>query len=194
FRSLNASSADAVTVSGVPGGSGSYIQNATTQQASANFNISGNGTAGGTLSGNIVNATTQYNIGGARFASMPGNANLFAGLSAGQANTSGFSNAFFGHKAGEKNQSGSDNSFFGYSAGADNTTGASNAFFGRYAGFGNTTGSNNTMIGDSAGMIFANISNATAIGANARVAASNSLVLGSMNGSGEGTADTDGGS
>src|SRR2546425_6218501 len=40
IRSLNASSADAVTVSGVPGGSGNYIQNATTPQASANFNIS----------------------------------------------------------------------------------------------------------------------------------------------------------
>jgi hypothetical protein len=44
---LNASSADAVTVNGVPSGSGNYIQNTTTQQASANFNISGNGTAGG---------------------------------------------------------------------------------------------------------------------------------------------------
>src|SRR6266536_768634 len=69
IRSLNASSADAVTVNGVPGGSSNYIQNATTQQAGANFNISGNGTAAGTLSANIVNATTQYNIGGARFAS-----------------------------------------------------------------------------------------------------------------------------
>src|SRR3989454_6939349 len=47
IRSLNASSADAVTVNGVPGGSGNYIQNATTPQAGADFNISGNGTAGG---------------------------------------------------------------------------------------------------------------------------------------------------
>src|SRR5947207_4993748 len=53
IRSLNASSADAVTVSGVPGGSGNYIQsNPPSQQTGANFNISGNGTAGGTLSGN----------------------------------------------------------------------------------------------------------------------------------------------
>src|SRR5438874_9399807 len=44
----------AIAVASVPGGSGNYIQNATTQQASSNFNISGNGNAGGTLSGNIV--------------------------------------------------------------------------------------------------------------------------------------------
>jgi hypothetical protein len=33
-----------------------YIQNTTTQQASSNFNISGNGTAGGTLSGSAISA------------------------------------------------------------------------------------------------------------------------------------------
>src|SRR5436190_16703660 len=39
IRSLNASSADAVTVSGVPGGSGNYIQsNPPSQQTGANFN------------------------------------------------------------------------------------------------------------------------------------------------------------
>jgi hypothetical protein len=63
-RSLNASSADSVPASGVPAGSGNYIQNTSTQQSSSNFNISGNGTAGGTLSGNVVNATTQLNVGG----------------------------------------------------------------------------------------------------------------------------------
>src|SRR5438876_873142 len=47
-------------------GSSNYIQNTTSQQGSSNFNISGNGTAGGTLSANIVNASTQYNIGGNR--------------------------------------------------------------------------------------------------------------------------------
>ena len=51
IRSLNSSTADAVTVTGVPSGSGNYIQNATTTQTNSNFNISGNGTAGGTLSG-----------------------------------------------------------------------------------------------------------------------------------------------
>src|SRR6266403_305735 len=38
----------------IPAGSGNYIQNTTTQQAASNFNISGDGTAGGTLSANTV--------------------------------------------------------------------------------------------------------------------------------------------
>jgi hypothetical protein len=63
---LNAASADAVVDSGVPSGSGNYIQNTASLQASSNFNISGNGTAAGTLSGNIINATTQYNTGSNR--------------------------------------------------------------------------------------------------------------------------------
>src|SRR5437016_7638840 len=76
IRSLNASSADAVTVNGVPSGSGNYVQsNPPSQQSGANFNISGNGSAGGTLSGNIVNATTQYNIGGSRVLSVVGTNN-----------------------------------------------------------------------------------------------------------------------
>ena len=45
-------------------GNSNYIQNSANQQAATNFNISGNGTAGGTLSGNTVNAATQYNLGG----------------------------------------------------------------------------------------------------------------------------------
>jgi hypothetical protein len=45
-------------------GNASYVQNSTSQQATTNFNISGNGTVGGTLSGNTVNAATQYNLGG----------------------------------------------------------------------------------------------------------------------------------
>src|SRR5260370_1090882 len=39
IRSLNASSADNVTVSGVPAGSGNYSQDATALQNDANFNI-----------------------------------------------------------------------------------------------------------------------------------------------------------
>src|SRR5438477_2892003 len=63
-------------------GSSNYIQNSTTAQVGTNFNISGNGTAGGTLSGSILNATTQFNIGGQRVPS-GGNDNLFVGISAG---------------------------------------------------------------------------------------------------------------
>jgi hypothetical protein len=59
-RSLNASSADSVLASGVPAGSGNYIQNNTSPQASSNFNISGTGTIGGTLiaGGNVGIGTT----------------------------------------------------------------------------------------------------------------------------------------
>src|SRR5436309_6809473 len=46
-RSLNASSADSVPASGVPAGSGNYIQNNPASQQAGNFNISGNGTAAG---------------------------------------------------------------------------------------------------------------------------------------------------
>ena len=102
---------------GVPGGSGNYIQNATAQQASANFNISGNGTAGGTLSANIVNAATQYNIGGSSILSKGGGSNLFLGGGAGASNTMGGFNAFFGDAAGFSNTKGDENAFFGMLAG-----------------------------------------------------------------------------
>src|SRR5215831_9773744 len=51
-------------------GSSNYVQNTSSQQAGANFNISGNGTAGGALSGNTVNAGTQYNLAGQKALSM----------------------------------------------------------------------------------------------------------------------------
>src|SRR5438309_1797145 len=81
-------------------GSSNYIQNASAQQSASNFNISGNGTAGGTLSGNVVSATTQYNLNGFRILSNPGTGNLFAGAGAGAANTTGTRNTFFGSNAG----------------------------------------------------------------------------------------------
>lgn len=156
-----------IPVAGVPAGNGNYIQNTTTQQPSSNFNISGNGTAGGTLSGNIVNATTQYNLNGNRVLANSGNENLFAGISAGGLNTgeanaffgffagifntTGSSNAFFGNRAGSNNTTANNNSFFGFSAGLNNTTATNNAFFGSEAGTTNTTGSENTFIGRGAG-------------------------------------------
>jgi hypothetical protein len=76
-----------IPVSSVPSGSSNYIQNTMSQQASSNFNISGNGTAGGTLSANIVNATMQYDVNGSRLLGTAGLGNLFVGVAAGQANT-----------------------------------------------------------------------------------------------------------
>ena len=283
-RSLNATTADSVPASGVPAGSGNYIQNSTSPQTSSNFNISGNGTTGGTLSGSIVNATTQYNLGGNRVFSVSGvgsfvNSNTFAGVGAGTAstpdssgfgssnsfygkdaglrNTTGFGNSFFGVSAGFNNTTAVENSFFGGGAGRSNTTGGENSFFGDFAGLSNTTGrdnaffgyhsglfnttgnanaffgdqvasnsngdsnsffgsqaaafnfggsrnaffgslagssnsggSNNTIVGFSANVGSGNLTNASALGSQAQVDASNSLVLGSINGINGATADT----
>jgi hypothetical protein len=93
LRSLNSANADAATnaqqLAGVAAsqyvktddarlsdardpkaGNSNYVQNSSSQQAATNFNVSGNGTAGGTLSGNIVNAATQYNLGGQKVLGM----------------------------------------------------------------------------------------------------------------------------
>jgi hypothetical protein len=173
IRSLNAANADAAANSSQLGGtaasqfvqtgdarlsddrnplpnSPNYIQNTTAPQASSNLNISGNGTAGGTLSANVVNATTQYNIGGNRILSIPGFSNLFAGFNAGQSNTTGSGNAFFGTNAGSRNTSGGDNAFFGNAAGHYNTSGYFNAFFGSNAGI-NALGNNNSFFGGGSG-------------------------------------------
>jgi hypothetical protein len=231
----------AIPVASVPAGSGSYIQNGTSAQASSNFNISGNGTAAGTLSGNIVNAATQFNLGSSRVLSNPGFQNFFVGAdvglnntgsqnsffgyNAGLGNTSGGSNAFFGATAGQNNTTGSSNSFFGAIAGGANSTGTQNAFFGTQTGFLNTTGGSNSFFGTFAGrnnstasantfiganadfntsnptgnfntlvgygsQVISGVTNGIAIGARAQVTASNSLVLGAINGVNGSGADT----
>jgi hypothetical protein len=131
-----------------------YIQNRTTVQETSNFNISGSGTTGGTLSGNTVNSATYVSI-----------ANLRILTANGPNNTSQFprqltaSNTFVGDGAGLNtapdvllsSQIGKINSFFGAGAGQNNTTGDSNSFFGTFAGFGNITGFGNAFFGDLAG-------------------------------------------
>jgi hypothetical protein len=152
-----------IPVASVPAGSTDYIQNSTSQQATSNFNISGTGKA------NIVDVTTQYNIGGSRILSNAGTNNLFAGVSAGavttgnqntffgasagQSNTTGVGNAFFGSFAGQSSATGNFNSFFGNLAGQANATGHDNSFFGNSAGASNTTGSLNTFFGVQAGAL-----------------------------------------
>ncbi len=209
IRSLSTATADTATVANglactgcvtssqigsLPAGNANYIQNTNSQQASANFSISGNGTAGGTLSANIVNATTQFNIGGTSILSAGGTQNLFAGVGAGQfntgtnnaffgfnagaANSSGGNNSFFGRNAGSSNNTGGSNAFFGFSAGGINTSGGNNSFFGLNAGSNNTAGSSNTAIGSGANVATGTLNFATAIGAGATVSASNTVVIG----------------
>ncbi len=154
-------------------GSTNYIQNGTTQQT-GNFNISGNGTVGGTFSASLIttsnlnvtnfNATNlsannlnasismnapSYSIGSQRILSNGGVGNLFAGVQAG-ANNTGAQNSFFGASAGNNNTTGSENAFFGNNSGSSNGAGSFNVFFGTNAGQTNQ-GSFNTFIGRQAG-------------------------------------------
>ncbi len=145
-------------------GSSNYIQNTTNQQ-SANFNISGNGVAAGVLSAGALNAVTQYNLGGDRFMTGVGT-NTSIGRNVGASpnrddnaffgsvvapNNNGDRNSFFGALVGSDNTDGRDNSFFGYRAGRNNTNGHSNSYFGGRAGEINLTGQENSFFGYAAG-------------------------------------------
>lgn len=132
-----------------------YIQNQTTPQADANFNISTKGLNPDPMFGkgtaNIFDATTQYDINNKRVLSVAGGGNLFAGVSAGTANTTGDLNSFVGAGAGQFNTTGGSNSFFGRSAGQSNISGNSNTFIGQNAGQSNITGGSNSLVGADAG-------------------------------------------
>ncbi|MCO6510630.1 MAG: tail fiber domain-containing protein, partial [Aridibacter famidurans] len=121
----------------------SYVQNGTFVQPSSNFNISGNGTAGGTLRANVIRAETQFDLRGSRV--LGGDfvdRNLFVGLAAGAGNTTGDNNSFYGMASGDFNSSGSFNSFFGAESGGTNDVGNNNAFFGFSSGFNNDANGN----------------------------------------------------
>lgn len=185
-------------------GSSNYIQNQNAgAQATSNFNISGNGTAGGTLSGNAVNSATQYNLGGFRFISsqggvsntlvgnntgtaITGTSNSFFGTSAGASATTGTDNSLFGNLAGSSLTTSSYNAFFGALAG-ENTTGqnGANAFFGALAGAANTTGGRNAYFGTFAGQNSTGSSNAYFGNETGRVisSASNNSFFGAFAGS-----------
>ena len=75
----------ALTAADLPAGSGSYIANQTTQQASSNFNISGNGVVGGTLSANSLSLTSALSIanGGTGLTATPTSGQIDIGTSSG---------------------------------------------------------------------------------------------------------------
>lgn len=147
IRSLTA--ANATQLGGVA--ASGFIQNTTTPQT-ADFNISGNGSIGGnltvsgTLSLNIVNAQTQFNLGGQRILKAD-NGNLLVGQNTG---TAGAFNTFVGHFTGVSS-TGCCNTFLGAQTGQNNTTGSSNVLLGGSAGLANTSGSRNTYVGEYAG-------------------------------------------
>ncbi len=173
-------------------GSANYIQNGTTLQA-GNFSVSGNGTVGGTLAGNTINATAQFNLNGSRILhatnrnlSVGINAglnsdpttifNTFVGFNAGRSNAGGLVNTMLGARAGENN-TGNGNTFVGSEAGFGNTTGAGNTYIGRLAGSSSFTGDYNTAIGTGS-QIFGGQTYATAIGGDSVADCSDCVVLG----------------
>ncbi|HYW70117.1 MAG TPA: tail fiber domain-containing protein [Pyrinomonadaceae bacterium] len=165
-------------------GSANYIQNSTSQQAGVNFNISGDGALGGTLSANIVNAVSQYNISGTAVLSASisngntfvgtqfgtgGSLNTIVGSQAGKNNT-GNNNVIVGAQSGEVN-TGTDNIIIGVLAGLVNTSGGENVFIGRSAGQSNTTGGFGVFIGSGAGANTTSPSNNVFVGGDAGIGA-----------------------
>jgi hypothetical protein len=162
-------------------GSPDYVQNGSVAQPGVSFNVGGTGGA------DVLDAATQFNLGGARILSKPGTHNLFAGVDAGASNTTGEANAFFGTEAGASNTTGGSNSFFGFNAGRTTTDSHDNSFFGDAAGFlnsgtggsffgflaglNNTTGSDNAFFGRFAGSNNTTGSNITLLGSGANVGA-----------------------
>ncbi len=106
--------------------------------------------------------------------------NSFFGALAGSGNT-GSGNVFFGYEAGKINQGGS-NVFLGNNSGDEHTTGSDNTFVGVESGQNHISGSSNTALGFGTKFAAQGLTNATAIGAQAQVGASNSMVLGAIQG------------
>ncbi len=159
------------------------------------------------INNTFVGTQTGYN-------NVAGFRNTFIGTRAGYSNINSDDNTFIGYIAGNGNTSGANNAAFGsstlynnalgfynlaagdsalYNTGtgaASATEGAGNTGVGFRTLYTNTTGSNNTALGNNANVTAANLSNATAIGYRAAVGQSNSIVLGSINGTNGATADT----
>ena len=151
-------------------GSASYIQNATSQQAASNFNISGNGIVGGYLYAGELGAESMFRLTGLRILSTnPFRDSVFVGMNSGyqgRGNTimgwnsgtpvTGASNSLYGGASGERLTTGYENSIFGYQAGLRLTTGKGNSFFGTRTGAGTNagpiTGNENSVFGFQAGL------------------------------------------
>jgi hypothetical protein len=125
---------------------------------------------------------------GAGFTNSAGTQDSYFGINAGNKTTGSF-NSFFGAGAGQFTTSGTGDTFMGNVSGSHNTTGTNNSFFGGNTGNSITTESHIALFGDTSDGA-AGITNSTAVGPNAKVTASNSLVLGAINGVNGATADT----
>ncbi len=150
-------------------GSPYYLQNGTTTQTGASFNIDGNGTVGGTLSGNAVNSArgfqiagkTMFNVNpgieniaigdGAGNSSATGGQSQFIGNGSGASLTTGNADVFIGSAAGYATTTGNGDVYIGYLSGSQSTTAAYNTFVGADTGYSDSTGAHNTFLGFNAG-------------------------------------------
>ncbi|MBL4587392.1 MAG: hypothetical protein JKX84_10110, partial [Flavobacteriales bacterium] len=135
----------------------------------------------------IGNYASQWNTNGAENVAIGYSAltnssasrNTAIGTSSMSSNTFGSSNTAIGLSALFVNRTGNNNVATGHTALFSNFNGSNNVGIGFRALYENVTGSNNTALGNLADVTTGSLTNATAIGYNAKVAASNSLVLGS---------------
>lgn len=97
-------------------------------------------------------------------------------------NTTGSNNTAHGYESLRSNTTGKNNTAMGFRALYKNTSGINNIAIGDSALLATITGNNNTAIGHGANVSLADISNASAIGSKAFAGASNSVVIGSING------------
>ncbi len=104
--------------------------------------------------------------------------------------TTGIGLTAMGQSALNLNTSGNGNTAFGSGALFHTGSGSGNTATGANALSTNTVGENNTAMGANADVSTFDLNNATAIGAHALVSQNNSLVLGSINGLNDATADT----
>jgi len=175
----------------------------------ANQTVTGNLTTTGTETAGFFNTAGTYNIGNSVFArgnATSANASVgFAGLlsATGAANTAvgdgallvdtiGAGNTAVGDDSLVENDSGAGNTAVGQGSLEINVKGSFNTAIGWLSGVTVKDGSFNTGLGYFAGPDFSaeGISNSTAVGAYADVSESNALVLGSINGVNNATADT----
>lgn len=142
---------------GIPGnlnpGSPYYVQNGATTQTGASFNIDGNGTVGGTLTGATANTTNGYQINGTQELFVDGANDIMIGPGAGNRSITGHANQLMGDVAGFNLTSGAGNSIIGASAGLTSTTASYNVFLGYTSGEGVTTGQTNTFVGAQTGAV-----------------------------------------
>ncbi len=122
------------------------------------------------------------------YRNITGSNNTASGMYSLYSNTTGHQNTANGMYSLYSNTIGIDNTANGYASLYNNTTGYNNTANGKLALESNTTGSSNSGLGYRSDMSD-RLTNATAIGSNSFVTTSNSLVLGSINGTNGATAD-----